>query len=136
MAVSLKTIQSVVFLGSTSDGVIRIRRKQFWTSERHLNALEKIKIGREFSPDCLLLGYLELVTRCEPITDEEATAIGLLVTVRLYRFREKFMFNNPMGAGQRAGENIEAQFREELIDIRIISYITDLEPTVMTKSND
>ena len=27
------------------------------------------------------------------------------------------MFNNPMGAGQRAGENIEAQFQEELIDI-------------------
>jgi hypothetical protein len=85
----------------------------------HLNALEKIKIGREFFiPDCLLSGYLELVTRYEPITDEEATEIGLLAAVRLYRFRENFMFNNPMGAGRRAGENIEAQFREELIDIR------------------
>ena len=85
----------------------------------HLNALEKIKIGREFFiPDCLLSGYLELVTRFEPITDEEATEIGLLAAVRLCRFRENFMFNNPMGAGQRAGENIEAQFREELIDIR------------------
>ena len=30
------------------------------------------------------------------------------------------MFNNPMGprAGQRARENIEAQFREELIGVR------------------
>ena len=28
------------------------------------------------------------------------------------------MFNNPMGAGQKAGENIEEQFRGKLIDVR------------------
>jgi len=85
----------------------------------HLSPLEKIKVGREcFIPDCLLSGYLDFVTRYEPITDEEATTIGLLAAVRLCRFRENFMFNNPMGAGQRAGENIEAEFQDELIDIR------------------
>ena len=50
------------------------------------------------------------------MTDEEATAVGLLVAVRLCRFRENFMFNNPMGVGQGAGENIEAEFREEELD--------------------
>ena len=85
----------------------------------HLSALEKIRLGREcYIPDCLLSGYLDIVTRYEPITDEEATAIGLLAAFHLCRFREKFMFHNPMGAGQRAGENIEGEFREELIDIR------------------
>lgn len=85
----------------------------------HLNAVEKIKLGRECHiPDCLLSGYLELVTRFEPITDAEAVAIGPLVAVRLCRFRENFMFNNPMGAERRAGENIEAEFRNEFIEIR------------------
>lgn len=84
----------------------------------HLSALEKIKLGREcYIPDCLLSGYLKLVTRQEPITDEEAIVIGLLATVRLYRFRENFR-SNKAGAEKRARENIEAEFREELIDIR------------------
>ena len=87
----LKTIQSVELLGSTSDGVITTRRKRFWTSER---------VGREFFiPDCLLSGYLELVTRNEPITDEEATAIGLLAAVRLYRVRENYNVNFSMTGG-------------------------------------
>jgi hypothetical protein len=71
--------------------------------------LEKVILGRIcYIPDCLSSGYLDFVTRYEPITDEEATAVGLLAAVRFCR----------LGAGQRAGENIEAEFREELIDIR------------------
>lgn len=67
LVVSFKTIQSVVFLGS---------EREFFIS------------------DCLLSGYLELVTRYEPITgmDEEAMVFGLLAAVHSYRFREIFIF--------------------------------------------
>ena len=53
----------------------------------HLNAFEKIEIGGEFFIlDCLLSSSSP---DTEPITDEEAMAIGLLAAVRLYQFRGK-----------------------------------------------
>jgi hypothetical protein len=58
----------------------------------HLSALKKIRLEREcYIPDCLLSGYLDFVTRYEAITDEEATANGLLAAVRLSRFREELI---------------------------------------------
>ena len=77
-----------------------------------MNALEKIKTGREFFiPDCLVSGDLELVTRYVPITDEEATAIELLAAARYVDLGKTL-------CSIIRGENIETQFREELIDIR------------------
>jgi hypothetical protein len=50
----------------------------------------KMKAGKElFVPDLLLSEYLDVVTRTEPVTDQEASALDSLSVLRLHRFREK-----------------------------------------------
>ena len=52
--------------------------------------IEKILLGRAFyAPHWLLNGYASLVTRLEPITEQESISIGFLMAVRLYIIRHE-----------------------------------------------
>jgi hypothetical protein len=58
--------------------------------KNQLDSALKMKAGKElFVPDLLLSEYLDVVTRTEPVTDQEASALDSLSVLRLHRFREK-----------------------------------------------
>ncbi|KAG9103710.1 hypothetical protein FRC06_008704 [Ceratobasidium sp. 370] len=73
----------------------------------HLSAIDRIRIAREFSfASWEAPAYVELCEREEPITEQEANALGMSAFVQVSRIREKEQ--------RRRGEKRGAQYNKEV----------------------
>ncbi|KAG6834883.1 hypothetical protein H0H93_006660, partial [Arthromyces matolae] len=98
-------------------GWVTIVRREF---ERELDLtrltlVQRVVLAQQYGVfELLLAAYVELATRPEPLSDEEAAAVGCMTTVRIWRARENYYLRSRVEVDFSIQEAVELEFKEQL----------------------